>query len=122
MIGVSLKVFVRDDPHVDDLRTLTGGFGGGPGSKYSRLPGSTTRSPLLEISCLVDRRFSLQKIKTRIPRTSVPNGIPMASPTVVAMGIGFDDVVTVFFAVDDALLAEDSDEDITFAFFRLRTS
>jgi hypothetical protein len=79
-------------------------------------------SPLLGNSCLVDRRFSLQKRKPRIPRTSVPNGIPIASPTVVAMGIGFDGIAVSFFIEDDALLAEESDEDISSALFRLRTS
>ena len=79
-------------------------------------------SPLLEISCLVDRRFSLQKRKPRIPRTSVPNGIPIASPTVVVTGIGVDGIAISFFTEDDVLLAKDSDEDFPFAFFRLRTS
>jgi hypothetical protein len=79
-------------------------------------------SPLLENSCLVDRRFSLQKRKPRIPRTIVPNGIPIASPIVVAMGREVDGIAISFFTEDDALLAEDSDEDIPSAFFRLRTS
>ncbi len=79
-------------------------------------------SPLLEISCLVDRPFSLQKRKPRIPRTSVPNGIPIASPTVVAMGIGVDGIAISLFTEDDALLPKGSDGDFPFAFFRLRTS
>jgi hypothetical protein len=79
--------------------------------------------PLLDIFCLVDRRFSLQKRKQRIPRTSAPNGSPIASPTVEVMVNGVELFAGAFFAEDDELpLAEELDEDIPFAFFRLRTS
>jgi hypothetical protein len=91
MIGVSLIVFDRE-PHLDDFRTSTGGFGGGPGSKYARLPGSTM-IPLLDIFCLFERRFSLQRRKPRIPITNAPRGIPIASPTAVAVLKGVDDLL-----------------------------
>jgi hypothetical protein len=78
--------------------------------------------PLPEIFCLVDRRFSRQKRKLRTPRTSAPNGIPIANPTVEATVNGVDGFGGAFFAEDDELLAEEGVEDIPFAFFRLRTS
>jgi hypothetical protein len=78
--------------------------------------------PLLDIFCFVDRRFSRQKRNLRTPRTNAPNGIPIASPTVEATLNGVDDFTGAFFAEDDELVAEEGDEDIPFAFFKLRTS
>ncbi len=98
IIGVYLFVFVRD-PYVDDFLTSTGGFGGGPGSKYTRLPESTMMS-ILDIFCFFERRFSLQNRKPRIPRTNAPSGMPIANPIIVAMFSGVSNFA-------DELLDED---------------
>jgi hypothetical protein len=52
--------------------------------------------PFLDIFCFFDRRFSLQKRKPKIPKTSAPRGIPIASPIVEAMVKGVNACVEGF--------------------------